>query len=193
MSNRIKSLIKAASIFQGIPGCEDVLEKNAISGSSVVKALKYTGAIGGVGTVGATGYLTGKEKGKEKGLVEGKQQQFAEDINKFRGAARNIYTLGRVHQRTSDAASLRQHFLKGIGNKGSDQKKLEVVNQPKLVKKSEDKMASSVYEAWASGKLETEHIKNLPPIDLEKIATVIMNRRIEGDQRADILWKVLIS
>jgi hypothetical protein len=215
MSTNLGALIKAAQIIQSLPGCEEELEKTGGKLETVWKAVtsptgKIVGGVTAAGAATAGGFVAGRVTGRKKGLREGeqagRQAQRKADVSQFRGAAKNIYALGRRHQRASDVAALRQHFLRGmIGQKPGKQKQIAALPEPPAsknmksltyrpnVKKAEDRIATGVYEGWANGRISVDDLKNLPPVDLEKIAAVVINRISEGDKRASILWRVLSS
>lgn len=211
MSDRTKVLIKTARILQGLPGCEDLEELEKAGGISGKAVAGIIGGTVGAAGIGAGGYLVGKKKGlgvgreqgHQMGMEAGKKEQFSKDVKQFRGAAKSIYTLGQRHGQTRTVAALRQHFLSGIakGNPGK-QKKIPKLPEPPSMKNiagqthrktAEDHMAAAVYEGWARGNIEAAQLQNLTPTDLEKVATVVVNRMHDGDQRAEILWRLLSS
>lgn len=186
MSDDPKVLAKVANILLRIPDNEDMIKES----SKLSKALKITGL---VGASAGTGAMVGSTLGETKGRKKGRQEQLNYDMSRFRTAAKKIYSMGRTHGAMAIVSKIKQRFSSGLkgGNGPSNVHKLPKLNPPTIKKASLDNKAVAVYNAWATGQIPTEHLQNLPPSDMAKVAAVVIDRMDDGDKLAHMLWNLL--
>lgn len=185
--------IRLYDIIKGMPQFEDMASdletksasKTTAASSGLKKALKYVGGAGiaGAGAAGAHAY--GKSTGEVSGMRKGRKMQHAQDVQQFKGQAKNIFRAGRMTQRRQDIGQFKSFLKKN--NPG--------MSRSHHVKQAQEmhplELASCVVDQWANGDIATGTIATLDRDSMSKVATVLLHRKDSGDAVASILWDAL--
>jgi len=181
-------LAKVATVIGSV--APDDMSKEAKWGLAK-KILAGTAVAGGMTATGIAGHAIGKKRGETVGEEKGRKKQYEQDVQKFRTHAKRIFDVGRLTGRRNLASDIQRRFS-GATSNGVGNTVLPSVRQVKMPKQAGlDKMAEAVYAGWVHGEIEVEKLRTLPPTDMSKLASVVVDRMNNGDDVARILWRLL--
>lgn len=190
-----RETIRLFDVIQGMSQFEEVAEnfeskhasKAGAASGGLKKALKYVGGATAVGGGMAGAHAYGKSSGEKSGNEAGRKSQRREDVNQFRGQAKNIYNAGRVSQRRKDVSQFRNFLSRSKGGPSKSQ------SVKKASEMTEAELANEIVDGWARGEIKTASVATLGRDDMVKIANVLMQRKGNGDKVAEMLWVALNS